>query len=86
VDVKEWMSYECADEGTHTQNIRNSSTHSHASEEEKVLDNLCRSLKVLEFLSNWQMAIVLIVLSVPFSKVYPAFSSLDLLENVLKSP
>ena len=41
--------------GTHTQNILNSSTHSHLSEEEKVLDNLCRSLKVLEFLSNWQL-------------------------------
>jgi hypothetical protein len=40
MDVKEWMSYECADEsGTHTHNIRNSSTRSHLSEEEKVLDN-----------------------------------------------
>jgi hypothetical protein len=34
MDVNEWMSYECSDEDTHTPNIRNSSTHSHASEGE----------------------------------------------------
>ena len=38
MDVNEWMSYECSDEGTHTQNIRNSSTRSHASEEEIALE------------------------------------------------
>jgi hypothetical protein len=38
MDVNEWMSYECSDEGTYTQNIRNSSTHSHASEEEIALE------------------------------------------------
>ena len=32
--VNEWISYECPDEGTRTPNIRNSSTRSHASEEE----------------------------------------------------
>jgi hypothetical protein len=34
MDVKEWMNYECSDEGTCTPNIRNSSTLSHASEGE----------------------------------------------------
>jgi hypothetical protein len=34
MDVNEWMSYKCSDESTHTQNINNSSTLSHASEEE----------------------------------------------------
>jgi hypothetical protein len=29
-----WMSYECSDEGTYTQNIRNSATRSHVSKEE----------------------------------------------------
>jgi hypothetical protein len=37
--VNEWMSYECLDEGTHTQNIRYSFTHSHASEEENCIRN-----------------------------------------------
>jgi hypothetical protein len=32
--VNEWMRYECSDEGTYTQNINNSSTGSHRSEEE----------------------------------------------------
>ena len=34
MDVNEWMSYECSDEGTYTQNIHNSSTRSYTSEEE----------------------------------------------------
>jgi hypothetical protein len=34
MDVNEWMSYECSDEGSCTQNIHNPSTRSHASEEE----------------------------------------------------
>ena len=37
MDVNEWMSYECSDEGTsvtYTQNIHSLSTRSHASEEE----------------------------------------------------
>jgi hypothetical protein len=34
MDVNEWMSYECSDEGTNTQNIHNSSTRLHPSEEE----------------------------------------------------
>jgi hypothetical protein len=34
MDVNEWMSYEYSNEGTHTQNIHNSSTRSHPSEEE----------------------------------------------------
>jgi hypothetical protein len=34
MDVNEWMSYECSDEGPYTQNIHNSSTRSHPSEEE----------------------------------------------------
>jgi hypothetical protein len=29
-----WMSYECSDEGTYTQNIHNSATRSHVSKEE----------------------------------------------------
>ena len=32
--VNEWMRYECSDEGAYTQNINNSSTGSHRSEEE----------------------------------------------------
>jgi hypothetical protein len=32
--VKEWMNYECSGEGTCTQNIHNSSTRSHPSEDE----------------------------------------------------
>ena len=35
MDVNEWMSYECSDEGTCTQNIHYSSTRSHASEEDR---------------------------------------------------
>jgi hypothetical protein len=38
MDVNEWISYECSDEGTCTPNIRNSSTRSHASEEEIALE------------------------------------------------
>ena len=34
MDVNEWMSYECWDEFTYTQDIRNLSTRSHLSEEE----------------------------------------------------
>jgi hypothetical protein len=34
MDVNEWMSYECSDEGACTQSIPNSSTRSHTSEEE----------------------------------------------------
>jgi hypothetical protein len=34
MDANEWMSYKCSDKDTHTQNIHNSSTRSHASEEE----------------------------------------------------
>jgi hypothetical protein len=34
MDVNEWISYECSDEGTCTPNIRNSSARSHALEEE----------------------------------------------------
>jgi hypothetical protein len=32
--VNEWRSYECPDEGTHTQKIHNSSTRSHPSKDE----------------------------------------------------
>jgi hypothetical protein len=38
--VNEWMINECSDEGTYTQNIHNSSTHSHASEEEIALESV----------------------------------------------
>jgi hypothetical protein len=34
MDVKEWMSYECSDEGTYAENIYNSSTRSHPPEGE----------------------------------------------------
>ena len=34
MDVNEWMSYVCSDEGTNIHNIHNSSTRSHASEDE----------------------------------------------------
>jgi hypothetical protein len=45
--VKEWMNYECSDEDIYTQNIDNSSTHSHPSEEEnhnrsQVTSNICK--------------------------------------------
>jgi hypothetical protein len=36
MDVNEWMSVECSDEGTYTLNIHNSSTRSHPSEEERI--------------------------------------------------
>jgi hypothetical protein len=39
MDVNEWMSYECSDEGAYTQNIHNSSTRSHPSEEENCTRN-----------------------------------------------
>jgi hypothetical protein len=39
MDVNEWMSYEPSDEGTSTQNIHQSSTRSHASEEENRSEN-----------------------------------------------
>jgi hypothetical protein len=38
MDVNEWMSYECLDDGIHTRNIQNSSTRSHLSEEEFALE------------------------------------------------
>jgi hypothetical protein len=45
MDVNEWISYECSDEGTCTPNIRNSSTRSHASEGENRTRN--RTFKVV---------------------------------------
>ena len=45
MDVNEWMSYECSDEGTCTQNIRNSSTRSHPSEEENRTRNRSKNCK-----------------------------------------
>ena len=45
MDVNEWMSYECSDEGTYTQNVRNSSTRSHPSEEENRTRNLSKNGK-----------------------------------------
>jgi hypothetical protein len=48
MDVKEWMNYECSDEGTHTQNICNSSTRSHALEEENRSKNsMCKWVLIL---------------------------------------
>jgi hypothetical protein len=38
MDVNEWMSYECSDEGTHAQSIHNSYTRSHQSEGENASD------------------------------------------------
>ena len=45
MDVNEWVSYECSDEGVHTQNIRNPSTRSHASEEENRTRNRSKNRK-----------------------------------------
>ena len=45
MDVNEWMSYEPSDEGSHTQNIHQSSTRSHASEEENHSEN-CKCKQV----------------------------------------
>jgi hypothetical protein len=44
MDVNE--TYECSDEGTHTQNIRSSPTRSHASEEENRTRNQQENLQV----------------------------------------
>jgi hypothetical protein len=38
MDVNGWMSYECSDEGTCAQNVHDSSTPSHPSDEEIALD------------------------------------------------
>jgi hypothetical protein len=43
--ANEWMSYECSDEGTYTQTIRNSSTRSHPSEEENRTRNRSKTCK-----------------------------------------
>jgi hypothetical protein len=45
MDVKEWMSYKCSDEGTCTQNIHNLSTRSHPSEEENRARNRSKNCK-----------------------------------------
>jgi hypothetical protein len=45
MDVNEWMSYEPSDEGTYTQNVHNSSTHSHPSEEENCTRNGSKNVK-----------------------------------------
>jgi hypothetical protein len=42
MDVKEWMSYKCSDEGTGNHNIHNSSTHSHPSEEDRTKNCKCK--------------------------------------------
>jgi hypothetical protein len=45
LDVNEWMSYECSDEGAYTQNIRNSFTCSHASDKENRTRNRDKNYK-----------------------------------------
>jgi hypothetical protein len=45
MDVNEWMSYECSDEGKCTHNIRNSSTRSHPSEGENRTSNRSKNCK-----------------------------------------
>jgi hypothetical protein len=45
MDVNEWISYECSDEGTCTPNIHNSSTRSHPSEGENRTRNRSKSCK-----------------------------------------
>jgi hypothetical protein len=40
MNANEWKSYECSDEGKYTQNIQNTSTRSHASEEENRSKNV----------------------------------------------
>jgi hypothetical protein len=42
MDVNEWMSHECSDEGIHTPDIYNSSTHSHAPEDENHITRIAR--------------------------------------------
>jgi hypothetical protein len=46
MDVNEWMSYECSDEGTCTPNIHNPSPRSHASEGENRTRNHSKKLRV----------------------------------------
>jgi hypothetical protein len=45
MDVNEWMSYECSDEGTYIHNIHNLSTRSHASEDESRTRNRSKNSK-----------------------------------------
>ena len=46
MDVNEWMNYECSDEGTYTQNIRNSSIRLHPSEEENRTMEIAAKMQV----------------------------------------
>jgi ribonuclease PH len=52
MDVNEWISYECSDEGTCTRNIRYSSTRSHAAKGENRTRNRsenCKCKQALRF-------------------------------------
>jgi hypothetical protein len=51
--VNDWMSRECSDEGTHTQNIHYSSTQSHPSEEEYRTRNRVHDNRHLSHLRSW---------------------------------
>jgi hypothetical protein len=53
MNVNEWMSYECSDEGTYTQNIKGSSTRSHASEEENRTRNFNCNFLLLIYVNEW---------------------------------
>jgi hypothetical protein len=52
MDVIEWMSYECSDEGTCTQNICTTSTRSHPSEEEDCPINRSKNYKCEQALTR----------------------------------
>jgi hypothetical protein len=52
IDVNEWMSYECSDKRTYSQNIHNSSTHSHAPEEETRNSSKNRKYKRVQIYSS----------------------------------
>jgi hypothetical protein len=47
IDVKEWMRYECWDEGTKTQNIRNSSILVHMRQKKKIALEIAAKVKQL---------------------------------------
>jgi hypothetical protein len=52
MDVNEWVSYECSDEGTYAKNIYNSSTRSHPPEGENRTRNRSKNCKCKPALAN----------------------------------
>ena len=47
MDVNEWISYECSDEGTYTRNISYSSTRVHMQQNEKIAQEIAAKIAIV---------------------------------------